>query len=178
MPINPLTTNGTETWPIGYADIFSSLKETLMMRAGEEDDEETGRVPLERAREVRENNAVRTRGFGRRENVCAVLFQTEPRHASISGLKPPKAKCVSQNRDTKEIFGFLAVEGLFSRGSVRRGERRVCEENTTGIRNWKEIENVVYVQGGRIFVFAGKRSESEGGIRSRRRILMKIGAEV
>ena len=61
----------------------------------------------------------------------------------FSGLKPPKAKCVSQNRDTKEIFGFSGGRDYSREESVRRKasggfvERK--EIHVTGIRgNWKE----------------------------------------
>ena len=65
---------------------------------------------------------------------------------------------MSQNKETKEIFGFFAVEGTIlarsrydeaSGGFVGRKEIHV-----TGIRgNWKEIENVVCVPGRTDFVY-------------------------
>ena len=101
---------------------------------------ETGRVPLERAREVRENNAVRTRGFGRRENVRAVLFQTEPRHASIFGFETTEGEVrVAKQRHERDIWILRGGRDYSREESVRRGERRVCGEKGN-TRNWNTRE--------------------------------------
>jgi hypothetical protein len=160
VPINPLTCNGREVWPIGYADVFSSrYKEKNGRRSDKNRRRRRPDVFLSSVGakfdkitlyEHVESDDGRTFApfFFRRNHV------THP----FSGLKPPKAKCVSQNAETKEIYGFFVVEGNIlarsrydeaSGGFVGRKEVHV-----TGIRgNWKEIENVVCVPGRTDFVY-------------------------
>jgi len=160
VPINPLTCDGREVWPIGYADVFSSrYKEKNGRRSDKNRRRRRPDVFLSSVGakfdkitlyEHVESDDGRTFApfFFRRNHV------THP----FSGLKPPKAKCVSQNAETKEIYGFFVVEGNIlarsrydeaSGGFVGRKEVHV-----TGIRgNWKEIENVVCVPGRTDFVY-------------------------
>ena len=154
VPINPLTANGTETWPIGYADVFSLKSESRRRGRRRRPD-----VFLSSAR-ARFEKITLYEHVDSDDGKTFAPFFFRRNHVThpFSGLKPPKAKCVSQNRDTKEIFGFFAVEGTIlarsrydeaSGGFVGRKEIHV-----TGIRgNWKEIENVVCVPGRTDFVY-------------------------
>ena len=154
VPINALTASGQEVWPIGYADVFGKQKKKNKTGRVRRPDvflsSKNGKFDKITLYEHVASDDGRTFApfFFRRNHV------THP----FSGLKPPKAKCVSQNKETKEIFGFFVVEGTIlarsrydeaSGGFVGRKEIHV-----TGIRgNWKEIENVVCVPGRTDFVY-------------------------
>ena len=141
VPINPLTANGTETWPIGYADIFSSLKRNF-------DDESRRRGRRRRRPDVFLSSArARFEKITLYEHVdsddgktfAPFFFRRNHVTHPFSGLKPPKAKCVSQNRDTKEIFGFFAVEGtILARSRYDEASGGFVGKGNT--RNWNTRE--------------------------------------